>query len=182
VAGLGPGTSLAGFGATAADAAAEALARTPEQLEVLRRAGVVDAGGRGLVVLLEALVETVTGVRRDPGPTAPPVPLDVDDLDEGGGAYEVMFLLDGEDAAAHALRSRLAELGARSWWAEWDLERPLTPIGAAIEAGSRVPAPHLADWRGWHAPVRTGHWVAVAHGPGPRAAEAAGRCRPRSCA
>ncbi|MFI5491012.1 DAK2 domain-containing protein [Actinoplanes sp. NPDC051859] len=40
----------------AARAAAEALARTPQQLPVLARAGVVDAGGRGLVVLLEALV------------------------------------------------------------------------------------------------------------------------------
>ncbi|MCC6313240.1 MAG: DAK2 domain-containing protein, partial [Thermomicrobiales bacterium] len=33
--------------------AREALRRTPEQLEVLRRAGVVDAGGQGLVRLLE---------------------------------------------------------------------------------------------------------------------------------
>ena len=45
----------------AARGAAEALARTPEQLPVLARAGVVDAGGRGLVVLLDALVEVVTG-------------------------------------------------------------------------------------------------------------------------
>ncbi len=38
----------------AVTAARDALARTPEQLDVLRRAGVVDAGGRGLVVILEA--------------------------------------------------------------------------------------------------------------------------------
>jgi len=44
----------------AARAAAEALARTPQQLPALARAGVVDAGGRGLVVLLEALVEALT--------------------------------------------------------------------------------------------------------------------------
>jgi uncharacterized protein len=43
----------------AAKAAAEALARTPEQLPVLARAGVVDAGGRGLVLLLDALVEAL---------------------------------------------------------------------------------------------------------------------------
>ncbi|MGV0347643.1 DAK2 domain-containing protein [Corynebacterium sp. 23_3061] len=36
-------------------AASRALERTPSQLPVLRRAGVVDAGGRGLVVLLEEL-------------------------------------------------------------------------------------------------------------------------------
>ncbi|MBE1487788.1 DAK2 domain-containing protein [Plantactinospora soyae] len=45
----------------AASAADEALARTPEQLPALARAGVVDAGGRGLCVLLDALVEVVTG-------------------------------------------------------------------------------------------------------------------------
>ncbi|MBM2617552.1 DAK2 domain-containing protein [Actinoplanes sp. LDG1-06] len=44
----------------AARAAAEALARTPQQLPALARAGVVDAGGRGLVVLLEALVEALS--------------------------------------------------------------------------------------------------------------------------
>jgi dihydroxyacetone kinase-like predicted kinase len=43
----------------AASAAAEALARTPQQLPALARAGVVDAGGRGLVLLLEALVEAL---------------------------------------------------------------------------------------------------------------------------
>src|SRR5690606_37306679 len=47
--------------AAAARGAAVALARTPEQLPVLARAGVVDAGGRGLVVLLDAFEEVVTG-------------------------------------------------------------------------------------------------------------------------
>ena len=46
---------------TAADAAAEALEKTSSQLPVLRRAGVVDAGGRGLLVLLDTLVEVLTG-------------------------------------------------------------------------------------------------------------------------
>jgi DAK2 domain fusion protein YloV len=44
----------------AALAASEALARTPEQLPVLARAGVVDAGGRGLCLLLDALVAALT--------------------------------------------------------------------------------------------------------------------------
>ena len=45
----------------AAEAAAVALDRTPGQLPVLAEAGVVDAGGRGLLVLLDALGATVTG-------------------------------------------------------------------------------------------------------------------------
>ncbi|MEU8814089.1 DAK2 domain-containing protein [Actinoplanes sp. NPDC048796] len=44
----------------AARAASEALARTPQQLPALARAGVVDAGGRGLCLLLDALVEVLT--------------------------------------------------------------------------------------------------------------------------
>lgn len=55
--------------ATAAyEGARAALARTPEQLAVLGRAGVVDAGGRGLVAVLGALVETVTGQAPVRGP------------------------------------------------------------------------------------------------------------------
>jgi len=52
---------------TAAVAAADdAVQRTPDQLAQLREAGVVDAGGRGVVVLLEALDTTLTGRRRPP--------------------------------------------------------------------------------------------------------------------
>ena len=47
----------------AAEAAREALEHTPEQLAVLAAAGVVDAGGRGLCVLLDAAEEALTGKR-----------------------------------------------------------------------------------------------------------------------
>ncbi|MEU5369217.1 DAK2 domain-containing protein [Streptomyces sp. NPDC005951] len=50
------------------EGARAALARTPGQLAVLGRAGVVDAGGRGLVAVLGALVETVTGQAPVRGP------------------------------------------------------------------------------------------------------------------
>lgn len=42
--------------------ATQSLARTPDQMALLRRHGVVDAGGAGLVVLLAALVQVVTDV------------------------------------------------------------------------------------------------------------------------
>ena len=45
---------------TTCDEAAKALANTPSQLEVLRKAGVVDAGGAGLVILLECLLAEVS--------------------------------------------------------------------------------------------------------------------------
>src|SRR3954454_20915610 len=53
----------------AADGARVALEATPGQLEALRVAGVVDAGGAGLCLILDALVTTVTGVE----PARPPL-------------------------------------------------------------------------------------------------------------
>ena len=47
----------------------EAVRRTPEQLAVLREAGVVDAGGAGLVEIVRGLAASVAG---EPLPEAPP--------------------------------------------------------------------------------------------------------------
>src|SRR5436309_10062428 len=47
----------------------DALARTPEQLQVLKDAGVVDAGGAGLVELVRGVAAAVSG---EPIPEAPP--------------------------------------------------------------------------------------------------------------
>lgn len=44
---------------TAFDAASEALEKTPEMLPVLKQAGVVDAGGQGLVYILEGMVSVI---------------------------------------------------------------------------------------------------------------------------
>src|SRR5690606_37993933 len=104
---------LAAVVQAAAKGAAEALARTPEQLPLLAQAGVVDAGGRGLVVLLDALVEVVTGhapaitplarVARDPK-------LLVTNRESGSAefGYEVQYLLDADEAAVDVLRPALA--------------------------------------------------------------------------
>ncbi|HET6951378.1 MAG TPA: DAK2 domain-containing protein, partial [Acidimicrobiales bacterium] len=55
------GGSVADVCEAAVDAAQQALARTPDQLEALRRAGVVDAGGAGCVLMLESFHRVVTG-------------------------------------------------------------------------------------------------------------------------
>src|SRR4051812_8384706 len=55
----------------AAAAAREALARTPDQLPALRAAGVVDAGGRGVCVILDAAETVLTG--RRPTPVTAPI-------------------------------------------------------------------------------------------------------------
>jgi dihydroxyacetone kinase-like predicted kinase len=102
----------------AAEAAARALARTPEQLPVLAAAGVVDAGGRGLVVLLEALVAVVTGAPGDVDTGTAPAPIAArrpgTAVREAGSpeyGYEVQFLLDAEPTAVFQMRETLADLG-----------------------------------------------------------------------
>lgn len=104
----------------AARAAALALAETPRQLPVLARAGVVDAGGLGLTLLLDALVGVVIG-RAPLVAVAEGGGLDSRDraallgIRETGSAhfdYEVMYLLDTTSARrVAALRARLDTLG-----------------------------------------------------------------------
>ncbi|MET9811927.1 DAK2 domain-containing protein [Streptomyces sp. NPDC006355] len=80
------------------EGAREALAATPDQLPVLERAGVVDAGGRGLVAVLGALVETFTGERpRGPVTSAGRVP-----GARGSGPGAGPGTGAGESAGAHA--------------------------------------------------------------------------------
>ena len=135
----------------AAAAAREALARTPEQLAVLREAGVVDAGGRGLCVVLDAVETAVTG-RRPVSVPAPlgsraiPVPLPAHDLSPDGPAYEVMYLLDADDHTVPALRTALARLGDSLVVVGadglWNVHVHVDDVGAALEAGIEAGRPH----------------------------------------
>ncbi|MFC8514961.1 DAK2 domain-containing protein [Streptomyces sp. NPDC057257] len=197
------------------EGARTALAATPGQLAVLGRAGVVDAGGRGLVAVLGALVETFTGevpgavavsagharVRRggtepwaahgdsgggeagesrsqahsqaygaDPlhalgadalqapgadalhtrvdGDTAVTPDALADDCapGEGGPAFEVIYLLEAEDAAVSRLRSRLDALGDSlvvvGGDGLWNVHVHVDDAGAAVEAGVEAGRPY----------------------------------------
>ena len=135
----------------AATAAREALARTPDQLQVLHDAGVVDAGGRGLCVVLDAAETAVTGKRpvsglQPLGTRAIPVPLPSGDLTEDGPAYEVMFLLDAEDDRIPELRRRLAPLGDSlvvvGGDGLWNVHVHVDDVGAAVEAGIEAGRPY----------------------------------------
>lgn len=69
-------------------AARRALRDTPSQLAVLREAGVVDAGGAGLVILLECLLAEIEGT--DVANVDMHVP------DEQGPELEIMFFYHGD--------------------------------------------------------------------------------------
>jgi len=139
------GDGLAQALVAAGEAATSALERTPDQLPVLAQAGVVDAGGRGLLVLLDALSATVTGHtphRRDfsPGPAA--VVQGV--IESAPPEFEVMYLLGGCDAdALTRLRADLAVLGdsvalAPSTENRHSVHVHTDDAGAAVEAGLAV--------------------------------------------
>ncbi len=146
----------------AVEASREALARTPEQLEVLARAGVVDAGGAGLVVLLECLERVCAGQRARSGaddsdrrfrrrPDLPGAAHDVRPSgradEEGMPEFEVMyFLADSDDAAVDVLRTRLVQLGDSvlvvGGDGEWNVHAHVDDAGAAVEAGIEAGRPH----------------------------------------
>ncbi|SEG92554.1 hypothetical protein SAMN05216223_12622 [Actinacidiphila yanglinensis] len=184
-------------------AALAALAATPGQLGVLRRAGVVDAGGLGLVALLGALYEVVTGERPADRPTAgtgtsfrhghgpggsgsgggpgaagkdasgagsaaegavpggplspgdPAHPGDAAALEScadgahaggDGPAFEVIFLLEADDAAVRALRARLDALGDSlvvvGGDGLWNVHVHVDDVGATVEAAIDAGRPY----------------------------------------
>ncbi|MFF5441874.1 DAK2 domain-containing protein [Streptomyces achromogenes] len=198
------------------EGARAALAATPDQLGVLRRAGVVDAGGRGLVTVLGALVEAVTGeaVRETAGGAsgagcagggsgagpagqgAGPVGHGAGSAGQGAGpadhgagsagvcaagrgteaacqgetggdraeatgiraeagsergaaggpAFEVIYLLEADDAAVARLRARLDALGDSlvvvGGDGLWNVHVHVDDAGAAVEAGVEAGRPH----------------------------------------
>jgi len=154
---------------------------------VLRDAGVVDAGGQGLVVVYDALLDVVTGVRRRrPGRgVRAKLPVAARALSAAHGlpvtaaggetSYEVMYLFGGDDASADALRTRLDALGeslvVTGADGLWNVHVHVHDAGAAIESGldlgrvHRIRVTYLPS--ALPAEARVGRRVvAVAHGPG----------------
>ncbi len=185
-----PGTRTREVITAAAAAARSALARTPDQLQVLADAGVVDAGGRGLCVLLDAAESVITGKRMDAAGRPIPTPILTPgaDLTAEGPAYEVMYLLDAATAAIGPLRATLAGLGDSlvvvGGDGLWNVHVHVDDVGAAIEAGIVAGRPHRIRVTHFAEQIADAHVgagrdgrgiVAVAAGPGLRALfEAAG--------
>lgn len=131
--------------------AVDALDRTPQMLPILDQAGVVDAGGAGVVLLLAAFLADRTGTEFSlpdhvlaMSPNLDPVEVAnhpaVADL-----RYEVMFFLDADDEMIEILRERWARLGDSivvvGGGGEWNCHIHTDEIGSAIEAGIAVGRP-----------------------------------------
>jgi DAK2 domain fusion protein YloV len=155
--GVAAGSGLLGTLESAREVAADALARTPEQLPVLAQAGVVDAGGTGYVLMLDALLHVVDGRPLPEPPALDPdaLPLVVSADAEGlweadtAGAgdtgavgtdlrYEVMYMLEAPDATMPGFKEVWAGIGDSivvvGGEGLWNCHIHTNDVGASIEA------------------------------------------------
>ncbi|MDC0245190.1 MAG: DAK2 domain-containing protein [Acidimicrobiales bacterium] len=129
----------------------DALARTPEMLPVLAEAGVVDAGGSGFLLLLDALLNVLDG---RPLPEAPEVNTSSatnfhseasESLIEGP-RYEVMYFLEADDDQIPSFKEAWSELGDSivvvGGDRTWNCHVHTDDVGAAIEAGIEIGRPY----------------------------------------
>jgi fatty acid kinase len=158
--------SLEGVLERAVDAAHDAVERTPEQLPVLKDAGVVDAGGRGFALLLDAFLHVVDG-RPLPEPevvaTPPAVAAHQRGADVSSLRYEVMYLLDAGDHTIPALKQTWSAIGDSivvvGGDGMWNCHVHTNDIGAAIEAGIQAGRPCEIRVTDLREQVEEEHWV-----------------------
>ncbi len=129
-------------------AARDAVERTPDLLPVLKEAGVVDAGGRGFTLLLDAFLHVVDG-RPLPEPEVVKTPAAVSAHQRGedvtGMRYEVMYLLDATDETIPAFKEAWDALGDSivvvGGEGVWNCHVHTNDVGAAIEVGVEAGRP-----------------------------------------
>src|SRR6202022_2495123 len=111
-----PDASVVKVIAAAAAGARAAVLKTPSQLQILREAGVVDAGGFGLQLILEGMLKTVEDAEPDFGlaeTRRPPIPASqvAMDLPEGGWGYCTEFLIEGTNLDIDRIKNQIEALG-----------------------------------------------------------------------
>ncbi len=146
------GGSLVEVARAARAAGKKALDNTPEQLQVLKDAGVVDAGGAGFLLLLDSVLYVVDG---EPLPVAEPddgtagavgAAFDVvahrhadapGELDVSEQRYEVMYFLDLPDDRIREFKEHWGAIGDSivvvGGDGLWNCHVHTNEIGAAIE-------------------------------------------------
>jgi DAK2 domain fusion protein YloV len=141
------------------DHAAATLARTPEMLDVLATAGVVDAGGAGFVLFVDSMLTVVDGrPLPEPEVTSGGVAGGSGRTGEASGGtaeggkdiadlrYEVMFLLDAQDSCIGDFREAWSAIGDSivvvGGDGLWNCHIHTDDIGTSIEAGIAVGRPH----------------------------------------
>ena len=135
----------------AREAAKRSLDSTPELLPVLARAGVVDAGGSGFLLMLDSLLHIIDD-RLMPEPEVVTVSADSlildthDDMSNSGTRYEVMYFLEAPDDSMPDFKKAWSEIGDSIVVVGgeniWNCHVHTNNIGAAVEAGISVGKPY----------------------------------------
>jgi fatty acid kinase len=173
--GAARGSGLVGVLESARAEAADALARTPEMLPVLAQAGVVDAGGTGYLLLLDAFLLVLDG-RPLPEPAGGPGP-DLSKLTAGatpdpveGGMhavgdlrYEVMYFLAAPDDTIEGFKDVWAGIGDSivvvGGDGMWNCHIHTDDIGGAIEAAIQIGTPQRIRVTDLEEQVEEERWV-----------------------
>jgi DAK2 domain fusion protein YloV len=181
--------SLAALLDRAGTAARAAVEQTPELLPVLKEAGVVDAGGLGFALMIDAFLAVVDG-RPLPEPevvaTPPAVEAHIHGEDTASLRYEVMYLLEADDSTIPAFKDTWAALGDSivvvGGDGMWNCHVHTNDIGAAIEAGIEAGRPRSVRVTDLVDQVEEEQWVrdqtaaGPASGSEPPSASATERC------
>jgi uncharacterized protein len=130
----------------------EAVARTPEQLDVLREAGVVDAGAAGLVELLRGLAASAAGEPLPETPMLEEPTVEAIHQEPSRYRYCTTFVVEGQQLDAEALEAEVDKLGD-SLLVVGDSEALKVHVhtddpGAALSLGTRagtIEAVEIAD-------------------------------------
>jgi len=175
------GAGLVDVLATGRQAAAVALARTPEQLPVLAQAGVVDAGGTGFLLLLDAALTVADGRPLPEVPADRPGarPVATDALPRGAVAetsdashlrFEVMYFLEAPDETIPAFKEVWAGLGDSivvvGGEGLWNCHIHTDDVGASIEAALDAGRPRDIRVTDLVEQIEEERWVREAAAPG----------------
>ncbi|MEG3585824.1 MAG: DAK2 domain-containing protein [Actinomycetota bacterium] len=133
----------------------DSLKRTPDLLPVLKDAGVVDAGGAGYLLLIQAFLFVV-----DETPIEPPLQAsarienikkshdesNADEVDISELRYEIMFFLDADDEKIESFKADWSKIGDSivivGGDGLWNCHIHSNDIGASIESGIKIGRPH----------------------------------------
>jgi fatty acid kinase len=146
--------------------AREAVRQTPELLPVLKDAGVVDAGGQGFALMIDAFLNVVDD-RPLPEPEVVATPPAVEahlHREEGSSLrYEVMYLLEANDTTIPAFKDTWAALGDSivvvGGDGMWNCHVHTNEVGAAIEAGIDAGRPRSIRVTDLHDQVEEEQWA-----------------------
>lgn len=126
-------------------AASASVARTPMLLAVLREAGVVDAGGQGLYIILEGMSRYLHGETvKYNGALAAEVPLLHAEAVAGDYDYDVQFVIHGENLEVDEIRDAISAMGesvlvvgdSKAVKVHVHTPEPGTPINYGIQVGT----------------------------------------------